>query len=92
MPSVGKCTNCGRSNLEPGSLISFGKVYFRPEMLKFLTIKQSVRVSASVCLDCGNVQLFASPHEVEQITQRAQADRRQGFPVAAKTPPDERKA
>jgi hypothetical protein len=87
MSSKATCINCGGSNLELGSLVAGGHVYFSPlrKAKKFLTVKpQIVPIGANVCLDCGNVQLFASPKEVEAITRQTDRDPRRGFPISPK--------
>jgi len=66
-----KCSRCGGSNLEPGSIQSFGKILFRPDNIKFVTLKAGLQVAVEVCLDCGNVQMMVEAQELARLTNRS---------------------
>ena len=65
-----KCT-CGSSRLAPGEIRSTGKVYFRPDKGKFLTLRTAnVPVRASICLDCGRIELTSDRSKVEALLKK----------------------
>jgi hypothetical protein len=72
MPLEPKCSQCGGTDLEPGSIQSTGKVYFRPANAKFLTLSTGgAVVNANVCLSCGHIDLVADVKKLSALTQRA---------------------
>lgn len=69
-----KCSECGGTELEPGSIQSTGKIYFRPANAKFLTFRTAdIEVKANVCIACGHVQLVANVEKLAALTERAKA-------------------
>jgi len=69
-----KCPSCGSTELEPGNVQSTGKVYFRPENAKFLTLGTSnVELSANLCMACGHVMLVGDLRKATKILDKAKA-------------------
>lgn len=69
-PQPNRCLRCGGSNFEPGSIQSSGRVLFRPDNMKFWTVKAGVPVDVQVCRDCGNVQMTVDTREIAQLARR----------------------
>lgn len=68
MVSKSTCLVCNGAHLHPGQIQSTGKIHFRPSGAKFLTLKTAdVAVQASVCLDCGAIQLSADADKVRDL-------------------------
>jgi hypothetical protein len=68
MPRNDRCAVCTGTNLHPGQIQSTGKTYFRPSDAKFLTLKTAdIAVHATVCLDCGAIQLSSDPDRVREL-------------------------
>jgi hypothetical protein len=45
-----------------------GKTVFRPDRVKFWTLAEgSVPVLARVCMDCGYIDLYASPKKLQKL-------------------------
>ncbi len=66
-----RCRRCGGQRLEPGSMQSTGKLYFRPANTKFLTLKTAdVPIRANICLDCGAVELLGDVSKARALTDR----------------------
>jgi hypothetical protein len=68
------CPRCGGTKLEPGSLTRFA-VHFRPDNLKFLTLKDGVEVQAVACLDSGHVQLNIDGPNLVKLIKRKRVHR-----------------
>ena len=63
-----KCPMCGSENLELGNLESAGRIYFRPENCKFLSLKTAnVKLKAKVCVDCGYVIVLADTKKLKAL-------------------------
>jgi hypothetical protein len=74
MPTEKKCLRCGGTQLQPGKIKSTGKIWFKPEKTKFLTLKTSnVDMHASLCLDCGTIDLAGDPGKAKALTKAAKA-------------------
>ncbi len=59
MNNENKCVRCGSVILESGRVQSTGKVYFRPNSVKFSAKKTAdVSVDGVMCLTCGNIVLL----------------------------------
>jgi hypothetical protein len=69
MATEAKCPKCGSLKLETGRLHS---AYFRPDNTKFFTFDPNVPVRATVCMDCGNIELATDLKRVEGITGDAE--------------------
>ena len=68
-----KCPICGSERIEPGNIRSTGKIYFRPENTKFLSLKTpDIEIKANLCLECGNVNLIADAHKAGAILGKAE--------------------
>lgn len=66
-----KCLRCGSPRLEPGLLQGPNSVCFRPENAKFMTLQTGdVSVGASICLDCGLIELSGDFQKAESLTDR----------------------
>jgi len=69
-----KYPSCGSTNLEPGKVQSTGRVYFRPENTKFLSLGTSdVELSANMCMDCGHVMLAGDLRKAAKLLDKAKA-------------------
>ena len=69
-----KCLRCGGANLEPGWVQSTGKIYFRPDNTKFMTLRTAdVEVNGNFCLDCGTVELVGDAEKCRRLVERARA-------------------
>ncbi|GAA5496400.1 hypothetical protein SAMN02745181_0297 [Rubritalea squalenifaciens DSM 18772] len=69
-----QCPCCGSAKLEPGKVQSSGKVYFRPENTKFLTLgTNDVELSANLCMDCGYVMLIGDMRKANKLLNKSQA-------------------
>jgi hypothetical protein len=67
-----KCSSCGGTHVEPGSLHTAGKVHFRPAHSKFLAMHTAdVEVKAHVCVDCGHVNLAADIRKLSRLVEHA---------------------
>ncbi len=68
-----RCRRCGSRELEPGHVQSTGKVYFRPQNAKFLTLRTAdILLHANICLACGLVELVGDVTKARALTERAQ--------------------
>ena len=64
-----KCLRCGGFNLEPGALQSTGRLTFTPENSLALPRQNSqVLVRASICLDCGTLDLVGDAFKTQSLT------------------------
>lgn len=67
-----RCPGCGSTELEPGTIQSSGKVYFRPENTKFLTFgTNDVELSANLCMNCGHVMLVGDLRKANRLLDKA---------------------
>lgn len=58
MTEVKQCIRCGGSQFKAGWLQSTGKLYFRPDSVKFFAPKTAdLRVNGRMCMECGSVEL-----------------------------------
>ena len=65
-----KCLRCGGTNLKRGAFQSTGRIYFRPEDAKFVTVLTSgTSVCAEVCFDCGHVELVVDANKVKSLAK-----------------------
>ena len=63
-----KCLRCGGTNLEPGSIQSTGKVWFRPQKAKFLSTKVAdVWIKANICIDCGHMEFVGDAKKTKLL-------------------------
>ena len=63
-----RCVACGHSRLVRGRVQSTGRVYFKPDHTRFLTLHQSlVGVEARVCPKCGFVQMFTNTEHLGRL-------------------------
>ena len=63
-----RCVACGHSRLVKGRVQSTGRVYFKPDHTRFLTLHQSlVGVQARVCPKCGFVQMFTDTDQLDSL-------------------------
>ena len=69
-----QCLRCGGFNLEPGTLQSTGRLAFVPENSLVLPRQNSqVLVHASLCLDCGTLDLVGDAFKTQSLTLRIMA-------------------
>jgi hypothetical protein len=56
-----KCSSCGSTRLEAGTLQTTGRVHFRPKNTKFLTLGTGdVPIQAHLCMECGVMLLIGN--------------------------------
>ena len=68
-----RCPVCDGTNVEPGKILSTGKMHFRPEHARFLKLKTAnIEVQALLCLDCGHLALRGDVEKAKAITQKDQ--------------------
>ena len=71
MNDLKKCPICSSTNVEPGTILSTGKLHFRPEHARFLTLKTAnIEVKAHLCLDCGHISLTGDAGKVKGLTEK----------------------
>ena len=63
-----KCLCCGGEKFETGSIQTFGKPVFRPDNIKFMTLKVGLEIAVNACQNCGNLQMNVDVRELTQIT------------------------
>jgi predicted nucleic-acid-binding Zn-ribbon protein len=72
MSNERKCPSCGSTNLEPGNIQSTGRIYFRPENTKFLTLGTGdVPITANICTDCGHLMLVGELRKANKLFGKA---------------------
>lgn len=65
-----QCLRCGGTNLQPSDLQSTGKIYSRPKDAKLVTVLTTgVPVSATICFDCGHVELVVDADKAKSIAK-----------------------
>jgi len=71
MNEMEKCSICNSTNMEPGTILSTGKLHFRPEHARFLKLKTAnVEVTAHLCLDCGHISLTGDAERVKGLVAK----------------------
>jgi predicted nucleic-acid-binding Zn-ribbon protein len=66
------CLRCGSTNLEPGMIQSTGRVRFRATNTKVMTLQTGdVTIDASICLDCGTLELVGDVKKAKSLTGKA---------------------
>ena len=67
------CSRCGSSTLESGRIQSTGRIHFHFENPLFLTMRTGyVPVTASMCLDCGTIDLTGEVDKARKISKQSQ--------------------
>jgi hypothetical protein len=67
------CSRCGSSKLESGRIQSTGRIHFHFENPLFLTMLTGyVPVVASMCLDCGTIDLTGEVEKARKISKQGQ--------------------
>lgn len=68
MADRNSCPHCTGARMASGRLESTGKVHFKPDDTRFLTLKTSnVDVTAALCLDCGAISLFGDAEKAADL-------------------------
>ena len=62
-----KCLKCGSVSLESGAL---NTAYFQPDNTKFLTLNPNVRIRATICMDCGYIELNGDLNKAKDLMER----------------------
>ena len=71
MDDLKKCSICSSTNMESGSILSTGRLYFRPGRAKFLKLKTAnAEVKAHLCLDCGHISLTGDAEKVKGLVEK----------------------
>ena len=69
------CSRCGNSKLESGRIQSTGRVHFHFENPVFITMHTGyVPVVASMCLDCGAIELTGEVEKARKISKQSQKE------------------
>ena len=66
-----KCLWCESERIVEGKLMAMGgQAVFRPSNVKFFALAESaVPVLARVCMDCGYMDLYASPKHLGKVVK-----------------------
>ena len=68
------CSRCGGSKLESGRVQSTGRIHFHFENPRFLTMHTGyVPVVATICLDCGTIDLKGEVDKARRISRKEQS-------------------
>jgi len=71
----GRCPACGHSRMLAGRLQGAGKLYFKPDKVRFWALDHSlVPTSAKVCPACGFMQLFTDTTKLGRLKPQSQND------------------
>ena len=62
------CPFCKTTNCIEGSLIGHKPVRFRPEHLKFFTLKSKVDAKAFLCQNCGQISISCNIEDAKALT------------------------
>jgi hypothetical protein len=61
---------CGSQNFAAGKAQSSGRVYFRPDKVKFFALKTAdLAVKGLMCLDCGNIELVGDIEKARSLVE-----------------------
>lgn len=75
MANENTCSRCGGSKLESGRVQSTGRIHFHFENPRFLTMYPGyVPVVASMCLDCGTIDLAGEVEKARKISKQDQSE------------------
>jgi len=75
MANENTCFRCGGSKLESGRVQSTGRIHFHFENPRFLTMYPGyVPVVASMCLDCGTIDLAGEVEKARKISKQDQRE------------------
>ena len=74
MADENTCSRCGGSKLESGRVQSTGRIHFHFENPRFLTMRTGyVPVDATICLDCGTIDLKGEVDKARRISKKEQS-------------------
>ncbi len=72
MVDAKKCIRCGSTQLSSGWVQSTGKMYFRPDSVKFLAPKTAdLSVNGRMCLECGSIELVGDLKKARSMIKGA---------------------
>jgi hypothetical protein len=72
MPSL-KCPRCGSEQAAGGALYAPGRLAFRADSAKFLTLETGdIMTKASICRECGLVQITGDVNKLRRLTSLAE--------------------
>ena len=75
MADQNTCSRCRGSNLESGRVQSTGRIHFHFEDPRFLTMHTGyVPVVATICLDCGTIDLNGEVDKARKISKQGQRE------------------
>lgn len=67
-----KCIRCGSTNLSTGWVQSTGKMYFRPDKVKFFAPRTAdLAVSGRMCMECGFLELVGDLRKAQSLVKCA---------------------
>jgi predicted nucleic-acid-binding Zn-ribbon protein len=66
---ISKCLKCDSAQLESGKLVGLG-VHFRPNNLRFSTLKTGIPVNATMCMNCGHIEFSGDKESVKSIVKK----------------------
>ena len=65
-----KCLRCGSTKNTSGWMQSTGKLYFRPDHVKFLTaMTADISVNCSMCLECGAIEMAGDLNKAQSLNK-----------------------
>ncbi len=65
-----KCFRCGSKKNTSGWIQSTGKMYFRPDHVKFFTHKTAdISVNCTMCLECGAIEMAGDLNKVQSLVK-----------------------
>ncbi len=72
-----RCKHCGETNCVSGSFAGLAGLHFKPDVTPLVTLSHwEVTVDASLCLDCGNIEMFGRKADVSQLRHNMQKSRK----------------
>ncbi len=68
MPTI-KCLRCGSGSIASGAVYGAGRMSFRPEGSKFLTLETGdVMTRATMCRECGFIEITGDVGKLRRLT------------------------
>ena len=66
------CMRCGSTELTSGWAQSSGKLYFRPDNVKFFSPKTAdLSVTGMMCTECGTIEFVGDVHKAQSVIKES---------------------